>query len=280
MKRLLGYISFLVFLIGLVFAPTIYSQEPEENEFRVAFSDYTLSIEEYREAHEEYVLARSQYLRFNTLQAKTNAREATLKMLQARDKVVIAYLAAFKAKLEETEGISDDKRGELNFRIDEEITWFSEHKELLPSAGTPEDLVDDSDEAKKRFLSREALFYEALSTISSGKVRDFRARLSDVFTAIGDKVNEIKEEDREGYSFSTRKLQLVDRWIFETENRISRSDGKHDEALDLMSMISPLFGDNKGRYDKVLLKLGESRQYLKEASSFLLEIVREIKTAE
>ena len=285
MRRILACIVFLFFFSSLFFAPSIvFSQEIEESEYRKAFANYSLTFEQYKSAHSEYVLARAQYLRFNTLQSKTNAREATQAMLEARDEVIIIYFTALRKKLEETPGIDDDRLNALYFRIDEEQAWFSEHKERLSTAGTPEDLVEDSKEARGRFDSIEPLFYEILSTIASGKVKSFRERLVDIFTVITAKVNEIKSEEREEYSFSAEKFRTIDRWNFETENRVSRSEEKQIEASDLISQFREKRRGrrrvDRGQYNSVLLKLGESRQYLKEASSFLIEIVREIKTGE
>lgn len=280
MKRLLAIFILLCLSLSLIFVSRVYAQELEESEFRKVYREYTLSVERYKKAHENYVLARSQYLKFNTLQSKTNARNATLAMLEARDEVAISYLDALKAKLEETPGISVDALDALYFRIDEEVAWFSDHKARLSSAATPEDLVDDSDQARDRYKSITPLFYEILSTISSGKLESFRVRFAEVFNAIKDKVNEIREEEREGYSFSSNKLQIIDRWIFETENRVSRAEGKKIEAGQLMDEIGEKRKDNRSIYERVLVKQGESLLYLKEASSFLKEMVREIKTAE
>lgn len=265
--------SFL--LIFLLFNPVYVSSQAD---FREAYNLYSLSIEEYKKTHDNYVLTREQYLSFKTLQAETNAREATAKMLQARNDVVIEYFKTLKAKIAKTPGISDEDANDLNTRSDIEIAWYEDHKSRVPSAGTLEDLISDSEEASNRFEGNEPLVYEILSTISLGKVVNFRERINELFSSIKDKTVEIREEGRNEYKFSAEKLQDIDRWVFETEGRITRSQEKQQDSEEAISQIGEKQINDKAQYSRVLSSLGESHQYLKEASSFLGEVIREIKT--
>lgn len=284
MKKGLLSFTVLIFLVLCLTSIKIVFSQDSGTKFNQAHREYSLSAEDYRASHDEYVLARSQYLKFKTLTAENNAKEATIRMLETRDEVAEKYLSVLKMRIEEIEGVPDATREALFLRIDEERTWFSEHKERLPSAGSLEDLVSDSDEAKGRFEAADPLIYEGLSVISSGRVNNFRARLKNIFSSVRDKINKIKEEERSEYKFSTRKIQIIERWIFETEGRISRSEEKQVEADSLISEISGKSGgrgkSSVGTYSQVLSKLGESQQYLKEASLYVIEIIREIKTAE
>lgn len=276
-KRNLGLTATIILLVGLIFASPIFSQD--SNDFDQSYKSYTLTLERYRVAHDDYVLARSQFITFGTLTSQNNAKQATVTMLQVRDDVVIDYLTALRTRVEEISGIPDETKQGLFFRLDEELSWFRDHRGRISSAGSLDDLVKDSDEAKKRFEKIDPLLYETLSNISAGKVNKFRNRLNEIFTKIKNKVNSIKVEERPEYQFSTRKIEIIDRWVFETENRIIRSEEKQQEAEEL---IAGFEDGKKGitRYNKVLEVLNESQQFLKEASLFIKEIVREIKTAE
>jgi len=194
--------------------------------------------------------------------------------------VVISYFKAVKEKLSETQGIPDATRDALNVRIDEETSWFSDHSGRLSSAGSLDDIVKDSDDAKDRYESVDSLIYEALSVVASGKISRFRERLVDTFSRVSKKVGEIREEDKDGFVFTTRKLELIDRWIFETDNRVIRSEEKQVEAEEEFTEFTGERKKNAPTHNVVLSILGESQQYLKEASLFVKEIIREIKTAE
>ncbi len=266
------------FVLALFFTTPTYSQS--SSEFDQAYKTYTLSGEEYRKAHDEYILARSQFIKFETLTSQNNARDATIKMLEQRDQVVVDYLLTLIARIKETEGIQETAANNITSRLNDEITWFSDHKGRLSSAGSLDDLVEDSEEASERFVGINNLIYETLSTISLGKENNYRTRLEKSFNDTRDKVNKIKEEDRAEYSFSTRKLQNIDRWVFDTENRLARSAAKQAEAEALFEDFTKNRKDHSSTYNDILKSLGESHQFLKDASLFVKEIIREIKTAE
>lgn len=280
MKKPIAYFVFLFgFLVNLFFYFVVPSEISSQTDFANAYKEYTLRVESYKVAHDEYILARSQYLKFKTLTSENNAKEATIRMLEARDEVLIKYLVALKVRIDEIKGTSNETRESLFLRLDEEMKWFLDHKDHLSSAGTLDDLVSDSDKAKKRFESIDPLIYEALSTISSGRLNNLKERLNNIFSDVRNKINEIKEEEREEYKFSTRKIQIIERWISETESRIARGEEKRAEAKTLISGITGK-GKSVDRYNEVLTKLNEGQQYFREASLNVVEIISEIKTAE
>ena len=275
-KRLLTLILVVVLTINILSTSVIYSQGPTEFDRR--YQEYSIKLEEYRRAHDEYILARSQYLKFKTLTSQNTAKDKTAVFLEARGEVVISYIKALKERIKETQGIPDATRDGINTRLDAEISWFSDHKGRISGAGSLDDLVSDSDEAKRRYEVIEPLLYEALTVVSSGRVNRFRERLDETFSSVSQKVTQIREEEREEFQFDTRKLEIIDRWIFDTEARIIRSQEKQVEADQLISEFPSLKKKGASNYNEVLEVLAESQQYLKEASLFVKEIIREIKT--
>jgi hypothetical protein len=251
-------------------------------EYDEKYQEYTQKVEEYKRTHDIYRVTRAQYIRSKTQKAKTDAKESTIKLLELRDDVVISYLNVLKAKLNETEGVGDARYEGLAFKIDEEIFWYKRHRDLVSSAGSLEDLVDDSDEAKERQKITERLYYEILSNISHGKVTNYKERVRENLEILREKVDEIRVDERVGFSFSNRKMQVLDRWIFESENLILRTQDKQEQADDMISdMIRNKFQINKIKpYNDVMETLSEGKQFLKEASSYLVEVIKEIKIAE
>lgn len=269
---------FLLALVTLFFVlpKTVYSQG--STAFDKAFERYSLDAESYRQARVEYTLARSQYLKFQTLTSLNTAKEKTAAMLTSRDALVISYILVLKERIDETQGIPDATRDAIKIRLDDEIVWYSEHKGKITSAGSLDDLIADNNTAKSRYEVDDPLLYEAISIVASGRVSQYRDRLKNTFSSVSDKVTQIREENRQDYTFTTKKLETIDRWIFDTDNRISRSSDKQTEADSLISDFISLKTKGVSNYGKVLGLLGESQQYLKEASLFVKEIIREIKT--
>lgn len=280
--------TFLLFIGLLIFSSShgAFSQSPAaptmaESDFDKAYAAYLQSVDEYNDVHNEYVLRRSQYLNFKTLKSQQDAHDATVRMLKARDKVVIMYLTALKEKLEEAIGVQSARKEGLIIRIDEEISWFNTHSQEVSGAGSLEDLVADSNEAEKQFSFIEPLFYEILSVVAQGKLNDFTERTDELVEAVDSKLEVIRNEDREGFSFSSEKFAVLDRWMFEARNRVARSKEKQITAdAAIADYARKKGGAILSNYNSVSSTLGESQLFLKEANTFLKEIIREIKTAE
>jgi hypothetical protein len=276
-EKKIAHSLLIVFVLLLVSCGSAYSQSPGETEFDKAYTQYSQKLEDYNKKHDAYVLARSNYLKFETLQSKTDAQGATLDLLQARDDVLLLYLNSLKVKLDEVVTPESSRASDLQLKIDEEVNWLNDHKSRLSSAGTLEDLVSDSDEEKARYQQvTQSLFYEILSNISYEKESSFQNREGDLLSFLKDRFNQIKGEQK----FGTTKLQTIDRWIFESEGRFQRSDEKQLEADKIITTAVEKKSNFASTYEGVVSTLGQAQQYLKEASSFMKEVIREIKTAE
>jgi hypothetical protein len=280
------FIFFVIFVFFGFFITTgkVYSQEPPQEvtelSFDQAYAEYINITDEYSKAHAEYVLKRSQQIKFQSLTSRQEAFNATLLMLQKRDEVVVSYLKVLRVKVKDSLGIPDARKESLFFRIDEEINWYSAHRDNLPSTGSLDDLVADSDIAAERWLLMDYLAYEVMSVLSQGKVTDFTKRVEIIYAVTKNKLEEIRDEEREEYTFSFSKTQVLDRWMFEADGKIVRSKEKQAEAEVLIGGIVELKRDIPTHYNLIISKLTEAQIYLKEADLFLKEVVRQIKTEE
>ena len=268
----------------LVFPVFVHSQEPPQDvseiSFDRAYAEYTGFVEEYNKAHADYVLKRAQFLRFQSLKSRQDAFDATLSMLEKRDDVVISYLKVLRVKIREGIGIADATRDNIFFRIDQEILWYGEHRDNLSTSGSLEDLVADSKVAADRWLLIDPLVYEVMAVLAQGKITDFSGRLDGLFNAVKNKLEEIRNDEREGYSFSSGKFQVMDRWIFEADGKITRSKEKQNEADVLIAGMQEKLKQLLSGYNSIINKLTESQLYMNGANTFLKEIVRQIKTEE
>lgn len=259
-------------LFFLFFLPTaLYAQQPAN--YNEAFLQLNLRVEDYNKAHDQYVLKRSQYIKFKSLQSEKEAYDATVTMLQSRDDVVVAYINALKRRMEETAGVTREQINTFTIQLDTEIAFFNDHKAKIPSTGTLSDLVADSKKASDEYTKIQPLFYQTLFTIGDGKVANLRSRLGDNFTSLKGKVDSIRIETRPEYQFSSLKLQAIDRFIFESENKLARADEKKLAAEENKNN-RPFTAQE---YSIRINTLGDAKQLLKEAASFLKEIINEIK---
>lgn len=240
-------------------------------DYTKAYEDYTFNFDLYQKAFNEFDLARSQYLQSKTLTAQGKAQEATYKMLVSRDEVVKTYLTALRLKLAESPGVKKDQRENFYTILDQNVAWFNTHKLGLSSAATLEDQTKDSDEARDRFTSITPTIYKILVAIPTGKIDS----LQDI---INKSVSELKAKIIEIRAAGDHNTDVSERWILEVENRLARSEDKQSDAQMLLLKLKDQEKGNADIYNQAISRLQESLQYIKEANSYLKEIIKQIKT--
>lgn len=242
------------------------------NTFEQSYQDYLFNYDQYRQTNANYVISRQAYLSYQTLTAKSEAQTKTLHMLKSRDETLKTYLTTLKDKITQQEGLSPTEKESELAQLENEAAWYQDHQERLPSAGTLEDLVDSSQEARQHYRHTESLIYQTLVTILSGKENFWRSQLIDQIKAIKSNLARIKDN-------GDKETNKAERWLLEAENRITRSQEKQQKANANLADLNNSSNRNEV-YNQSQFALEESRQYLKEADSYLKEVVREIKTAD
>lgn len=274
------YLVIVISVLYFVLPSNIFAQE-DKSPYEKAYQDYLNQMAVYQKVHQDYVLRKTQYESFKTLQAQQDAQVATVAMMQERDEAVITYLKALKERVNENPGLDSATITDLNIRLDTQITWFTDHKANIPTAGTLRDLSKDSNEALEGYRLSEPVFYKSLASISDGRYTDVTSRFNDRFTELKDKLTTIKGETRSEYTFSSEKIQRLDRWVFDAEARIDRAEEKQVEARNLIALYgtaNKAVKNLSGAYGAILFNLSEAQIYMKEAGGFLQEIIRTIKT--
>lgn len=264
--KLVRILVCLVILVGVIAA---------KNAFADYASDYQNYINQtgvYQIDHNNYLTARANYLASGSLEAQDKARLATLKMLQSRDNLVVAYLAAIRSKVGTLSGLSDGDKGNLTNLLGSEIGWYSSHSVKLSSSGSLSDLVSDSDEAKTQFNSSTLVaVYVSLIDLGAGMNNSIRGQLNGEISTLQAKISEIKSNQDKDVSFIERSLTDV-------QNKIVRSQDKDNIASSLVNSIKPGDNDAENVFGEAQNDLADSNSYLKEANQGLLQIITQIKT--
>jgi len=274
MKRLSVILTILIIsLLISHFSPkTSFSQE-KVFDYNRAYNDYIYIYNQYRLAHTDYVAARQAFIAYKTLTSKTEALGKTLKMLQLRDEATRTYLAALRMKLAEMTGISNYEQNILYLKLDTEVNWYIKHRNELTSAGSLEDLVNSSRKAQDKYQETEVLIYQALGTILASKETTLRENSKQQIEILKGKVAEIRQR-------GDKETTILERWLLEAENRLTRSQEKQFAAQQILAKIKSYDQDKIQSYNQAQFTLEESHQYLKEANSYLKELIREVKRAD
>lgn len=266
-KYLLLAFLFLFFL----FTPSVLAQNFDSQK---AYEDYVFQKNEYDKAHAEYELARAAYLQSGTLAAKSEAQAKTMAMLVARDEVLRTYLTAIRLRLVETRGLLSTEKEPLFGQIDSEVSWYENHKNEVGSAGSLEDLVTESDEARDRFEeTTQDIAYRSLFTVSKGKVSTYQIDLRGIITDLETKIAQVR-------SAGDKETRDIERWMLDTRSKLVRSEEKLLSAQGEILDLGDRSEEKLPAYNKAIFTLEESFQALKEGLDFMKQVIRELKTAD
>lgn len=266
MKRIILGITSFIFLLGV--ASCVGAQTFDYNR---AYQDYVFNLSLYQKAHTDYQLARAAYLQSQTSGTTEDAVKATRTMLETRDNVVMTYLTALRMKLLETKGVSDSEKSGYFTQIDTEVAWWASHRDRLGSAGSLNDLVSDSDEAKEHFGGTKILMYQTLIEIGVSETTYQRTAMKSVIDLLNQKIAEIRLN-------GDKDTTSIERFLVEVGNKLSRSEVKEGEAKSIVSSIKSITQDSSGSFQNAVSDVEDSLLYLKEANKNLKEVVTQIKT--
>lgn len=264
--NLLFIISLLLNLLGNPISAQAF-------DFNKAYQDYLYNYDIYQKSHSDYDIARGQYMSSQNISSETKAQEATAKMLIDRDQATNTYLTALRMKLKDTPGIDNATKDGLFSLIDTEIAWYNDHKSRISSAGSLDDLTEDSNEAANEFKITELLIYKVLVTISIGNTTDYRNRERAIIDSLRVKMGEIKVN-------GDKNLDSIERALTDAEDRLSRSSAKEQDALTLLGKMKAQDKDKLSAFNNIELLVAQSLSYIKEANGIVKDSIRQIKTAD
>lgn len=272
MKRLpFILVSFFLF-ISLHLCIFISPAHSQEFDFNQAFQDYLYTFSRYHTSHTEYVAARNAYQTYKTLTSKSEFLDKTIKMLQLRDDVIQTYVTALRLRLADATGISNYQQTVLYLKLDNEVAWYFNHREVFTAAGSLEDLSGLAKATNTQYPKTEALAYQTLGTILIGKEEALQKRFMEEVTKINDKIAEIRQR-------GDKETSTIERWMLEAENKLILSQDKQSQAGRTLTSLTDARG-GQGVFNQVKFLLRESHQYKKEANFYLKEIIREVKRAD
>jgi len=271
-KKISNFGVLLSILILVLFGYFLSAVSAQEFDYSKAYQDFSYNLSLHDQQKSVYQKVRSEYLQFNTLISKETIQQETLKLLLIRDEVVKTYLTSLRMKIRELKGLSDIEKEGFYSRIDGEYKFFEEHKNKLSSAGSLDDLVEDSEEALERYdKSSKNVIYYSLIGIASGKNSYLRAEIEKQIAVLKSKISEIRVN-------GDKDVSAIERSITDLENKISRSKEKDNLALSTVNQIKTIERNKEGIYNEALQETQDSFSYIKEVNNYLLEIIKQLKT--
>lgn len=231
-------------------------------DFDRAYQDYLYQYDQYRKNLTIFLSAKNRYLTYGTLTSQTEALIATKSFLEARDVVSTTYLQMLLEKN------PDESYKKL---IGDELTFFTNHKALIPAVGSLNDGVDVSEKFDEHFPLTKVIARQTIANIILGKIQNLDNRLANLTTGSEEKINSLKNQGKD--------VTTLERWLLETKNKRLLSQQKFNEAQNQAAKLKPTKYsiESSENFDKVQILIFESNQYLKEATAYLKEIKEELK---
>jgi hypothetical protein len=258
-------------------SPTESSSEepsPPTSDFDVDKLDYLRAYDQYRLDHLSYVAAKSTYLQYQTQITKSQALQATQRMLNSRQDVLIKYLTALKSRVIASPGLSSSEVESLIIDLDNELQWLRETAQLFNDADDLKDLTNLSKKVESEHQKIERIAYHSLGKILVAKERVFHQSVVDLHKLTNDQIIRARTE-------GAIKTEIMERWLLDASDKIELSEIKESEALVKLDEIRDR-DKHPNKHKKFVtyqLLVDETNQYLKEATQLMLETVKQMKHA-
>lgn len=263
MRRIIVCFLLIVCLFSYLISPSFATT----SEYNRAYQDYLYTFNQYRSAHQNYLTAKNKYSTYKTLSAKTEALNATAKMLELRDETLKTYLLAVRLKLAETAETTLSLSyfaNMLYINLEKETNWLADHQTKFSAAATFSDLLAFSSETENRQPRIELLAYQALASSIGGQLKAASDETGANLQTLKEKVGLIREEGK-------MEIIIPERWLLEAENKYQLSLEKQNKAAQVISNLSA--GEGNEGFQNATNFYQEANQYLKETTSYLLETI-------
>ncbi len=233
-------------------------------DYNQAYSDYTFAYSNYRSAYNDYQVSKSSYLTYQTLTAQTDAIAKLRTVLKTRDAVMTAYYSLLQEKLNATPNISSDYQNTFHSIMQSESAWLTAHQTKIDAAATLDDLNSVSAEFESRYPQMDTESKQTIGTVLLTKQGNLKSQMDSIVTAFTAKLTEIGQS---GEDTSVMQRDLID-----TQNKLDLYQANFTKTQQTFfppggGTINLLQGQQN---------LTSTNQYLSEAETFLMEIVKMI----
>lgn len=221
-----------------VFILFFFLAKPVSADYQQAYNDYTYQYSQYRRAHDDYQVAKSSYAAYQTLNAQTNAINKLRAVLQTRDSLISSYYDLLFEK----------SAGKISLA---QKDWLAEHQRKLAAAASLEDLNSAAGEFESRYPQIDAETKQAVGIILLAKEKV----LTDQWTKLADDT-------------SVKMKAIPDTGI--GERGVIAARDKFALGIKKLTGLKweTLLSDQQ--------KLSEANQYFREATDYLLEVVKSV----
>lgn len=261
MKRVLSFFVFLSTCLPVGMAFYFLLSTYSYADFNRAYQDYLFQYDKYRISLSTFLTAKNRYLTYQTLVSQNEALDPTKEFLDARDKVLSSYLQILLEK---------NPPENLAKLLNEEINFYSAHKNKIPAASSLEETVNLSSDFEAHFALTEVLSSQVIGNFLLIKVQLLENRFAALENGFEEKIKESQEKGKD--------VATLMSWLTQTKTKHQLAIDKLEEANRLLLELTQKSSRQAQQdFGKSRTSLLEANQSLKEAAAYLREIKEELK---
>jgi len=250
-------IIFVLFLFAFLFPLSVSA------DYQSAYNDYSYNYTVYRTTYNDYQVAKSTFLTYHTLTAQNDAVNKLRAVLKARNQVMFVYFDLLQEKLNGTPGVPDDAKTTFGKVKESEKTWLTDHQKKIDAAASLDDLNSASSEFESRYHQMDTETKQAIGSVLSAKENTLGSKVDTFITDLQTKTAEIRQ--------SGENTSFADRGVIDTKNKLNLFRTKLSAANDI---FYPKYNSDQIDIFKGEQQFTQANQYLREAVSFLKEIIK------
>ena len=248
-----------MFKICLIILLLVLSVKPVHANYNQSYSDYQYLYSQYRKSFEDFTVSKATYETYKTLTTQNDALEKMRGVMTDRANIVSAYLNLILEKMQAGDGIPAVQISTYRQIVGTQDSWLSGHQKKIAAAATLSDLDDISADFDTRYPQILNETKKAVGIILVSKNDFVYSKMPDLFSRT------------ESYSQDITNL----RSLAVAKTKAQLWEGKRAEIVTLLTPKANSYNDVFDLYKAQQLMI-EGLQYLKEASSFLKEIVNNL----
>lgn len=254
-------------LLALLALTVLFALFPHEvfADYNSALSDYKSQYSNYRQAYSNFSVAKSTFLTYKTLTAQNAAIVAFRDVLNARNGLVSSYFDVMQEKLNSTPGVDPIDLQTFTGSRKSTKDWLSGNQAKIRAAGTLTDLNSASEEFSSRYPQMQQDMRKSIGRLLLAKGTNLDNALSAIFAETNQVSSFLKTqgEDTTG----------IDRGVIQAKIKRDLFAQKQQEERDF---FFPKYDSNSNDLLQGQQLAIEANQYLKEATSYLVELFKPV----
>ncbi len=237
-----------------------------------AYQDYLYQYDVYRQNYNDFQVAKNQYQKFQSLSAQSDALAKTKVMLTQRDALLRSYLLLLNEKLNEDQGLTASTKQLYQQLIANEITFLNNHAQLIPAAGSIDDVTQVSTQLSSHYQVLQVSIRQILIGLSLGQLSILNSFYTKDLQAAQSIIANF------GGTFTPQKQQTINRWVLQIVDKQTYYQQKYDSLTQENTQLDAVdMQDLNQKYTSMTQEVADAREYLKEGASFLGELKTALK---